>query len=99
MIWYGILDLILGPIFLYYFLFGLRRVDYGTFGFHSGKHSDGAYGNSGNAYGGSGVGHGTHGATTGNNMTGTGTTGHNLTGDNNTVGAGVPRTTTTGHKV
>ncbi|CAL1704858.1 unnamed protein product [Somion occarium] len=44
MIWYGILDLILGPLFLYHFLFGLRNVDYGAFGFHSGKHTDGAYG-------------------------------------------------------
>ncbi|TCD68061.1 hypothetical protein EIP91_011606 [Steccherinum ochraceum] len=44
MIWYGILDLILGPVFLYYFVFGLRNVDYGAFGFHSGKYTDGPYG-------------------------------------------------------
>jgi bacteriorhodopsin len=46
-IFYGILDLLLGPIFLYYFIFGLRNVDYGLFGFHSGKYSDGAYGANG----------------------------------------------------
>ncbi|THH30420.1 hypothetical protein EUX98_g3768 [Antrodiella citrinella] len=47
MIWYGILDLILGPMFLFFFVFGLRNVDYGAFGFHSGKYSDGAYGSGG----------------------------------------------------
>lgn len=41
MIFYGVLDLVLGPLFLYYYLFGLREVDYETFGIHSGKYSDG----------------------------------------------------------
>ncbi len=41
MIYYGILDLILGPLFLYYYIFELRAVDYETFGIHSGKYSDG----------------------------------------------------------
>lgn len=44
MIWYGILDLVLGPVFLYYFIFGMRNVEYGLFGFHSGKYTDGPYG-------------------------------------------------------
>ena len=44
MIWYGILDLLLGPVFLYYFVWGLRSVDYGLFGLHSGKYTDGPYG-------------------------------------------------------
>ena len=47
MIWYGILDLVLGPLFLHYFVWGLRNVDYGLFGFHSGKYTDGPYGNAG----------------------------------------------------
>lgn len=41
MVFYGILDLVLGPIFLYYLLFSLRSVDYQSFGIHSGKYSDG----------------------------------------------------------
>ncbi|GJE87201.1 family A G protein-coupled receptor-like [Phanerochaete sordida] len=49
MIWYGILDLVLGPIFLHYFVWGLRNVDYGLFGFHSGKYTDGPYGTTGGA--------------------------------------------------
>ena len=44
MVWYGILDLILGPLFLYYFVWGLRNVDYGLFGLNSGKYTDGPYG-------------------------------------------------------
>ncbi|KAF7793033.1 hypothetical protein EIP86_004138 [Pleurotus ostreatoroseus] len=51
MIWYGILDLILGPLFLYYFVFALRNIDYGLFGFHSGKYTDGPYGATGAGYG------------------------------------------------
>ncbi|KAI0818569.1 heat shock protein 30 [Irpex lacteus] len=51
MIWYGILDLILGPLFLFYFVWGLRNVDYGAFGLHSGKYTDGPYGNGGSAAG------------------------------------------------
>ncbi|KAH8107226.1 heat shock protein 30 [Cristinia sonorae] len=65
MIWYGILDLLLGPLFLYYFIFGLRKVDYGAWGFHSGKYSDGPYGNTG----GHGVG-GHGGGNYGNNVAG-----------------------------
>ncbi|THH32124.1 hypothetical protein EUX98_g2075 [Antrodiella citrinella] len=41
MVWYGILDLLLGPLFLFFFLSGLRTVDYETFGFRSGKYTDG----------------------------------------------------------
>ncbi|KZT11369.1 family A G protein-coupled receptor-like protein, partial [Laetiporus sulphureus 93-53] len=42
MIWYGILDLFAGPIFLFYFLFGMREVDVAAFGFGfaSGKFTD-----------------------------------------------------------
>ena len=40
MIWYGILDCITGPIFLLFFLFQLRTVDYEAFGFVSGKYTD-----------------------------------------------------------
>ncbi len=41
MIFYGVLDLVLGPLFLYYYLFRLRAIDYETLGIHSGKYSDG----------------------------------------------------------
>ena len=51
MIWYGILDLLLGPVFLFIFLWGLRSVDYGAFGLASGKYTDAAYGGAGAAYG------------------------------------------------
>ncbi|KAI0709124.1 heat shock protein 30 [Earliella scabrosa] len=44
MIWYGILDLLAGPFFLFFFLWGLRSIDYGAFGLASGKYTDGAYG-------------------------------------------------------
>ena len=40
MIWYGILDCITGPIFLLFFLWQLRTVDYDSFGFQSGKYTD-----------------------------------------------------------
>ena len=40
MIWYGILDILAGPIFLFIFLWELRNVDYATFGLHSGKYTD-----------------------------------------------------------
>ena len=40
MIWYGILDCITGPFFLAFYLFQLRRVDYTSFGFQSGKYTD-----------------------------------------------------------
>ncbi|KAI0691576.1 heat shock protein 30 [Earliella scabrosa] len=44
MIWYGILDLLAGPIFLFLFLFKLRGVDYAAFGLQSGKYTDKAAG-------------------------------------------------------
>ena len=40
MIWYGILDILAGPGFLFFFLWQLRNVDYAAFGFHSGKYTD-----------------------------------------------------------
>ncbi|RDX56712.1 heat shock protein 30 [Lentinus brumalis] len=40
MIWYGILDIFAGPIFLFFFLWELRGVDYASFGLHSGKYTD-----------------------------------------------------------
>lgn len=43
-VWYGVLDLLLGPVFLFYFLFALRNVNYETFGIHSWKYSDTEYG-------------------------------------------------------
>lgn len=64
MIWYGILDLLLGPVFLYYFVWGLRNVDYGLWGFNSGKYTDGPYGVTGAGglggagYGGNAAGYG-----------------------------------------
>ena len=50
MVWYGVLDLLLGPFFLYYYIFSLRSVDYAAFGLQSWKYSDTAYGGPG--YGG-----------------------------------------------
>ena len=47
MVWYGVLDLLLGPFYLFFFLFGLRNVDYAAFGLQSWKYSDtytGGYG-------------------------------------------------------
>ncbi|KAI0670320.1 heat shock protein 30 [Trametes maxima] len=40
MIWYGILDILAGPVFLFFFLWELRGVDYAAFGLHSGKYTD-----------------------------------------------------------
>ncbi|KAH9926169.1 heat shock protein 30 [Fomitopsis serialis] len=40
MIWYGILDIIAGPVFLFFYLWHLMDVDYATFGFASGKYTD-----------------------------------------------------------
>ena len=40
MIWYGILDILSGPVFLFLFLWELRSVDYSAFGLHSGKYTD-----------------------------------------------------------
>ena len=57
MIFYGILDILLGPVFLYYFVWGLRNVEYGLFGLHSGKYSDGAYGTGTGAFGHAGAGY------------------------------------------
>ncbi|EPT01407.1 hypothetical protein FOMPIDRAFT_1048847 [Fomitopsis schrenkii] len=37
MIWYGILDIFAGPIFLAFFLWELRNVNYEEFGLHSGR--------------------------------------------------------------
>ncbi|KAI0928480.1 hypothetical protein AcW1_005715 [Taiwanofungus camphoratus] len=40
MIWYGVLDLLAGPVFLFYFLWHVSSVDYSTFGLQSGKYTD-----------------------------------------------------------
>ena len=40
MIWYGILDVLAGPVFLFIFLWELRGVDYAAFGLQSGKYTD-----------------------------------------------------------
>ena len=40
MIWYGILDILAGPAFLFVFLWELRGVDYAAFGLQSGKYTD-----------------------------------------------------------
>ena len=40
-IWYGILDILAGPVFLFGFLNSLRGIDYGTFGLTSFKYSEG----------------------------------------------------------
>ena len=40
MIWYGILDILSGPGFLFFFLWQLRNIDYAAFGLHSGKYTD-----------------------------------------------------------
>lgn len=40
MIWFGILDLLAGPVFLFFFLYKLRGVDYAAFGLQSGKHTE-----------------------------------------------------------
>ncbi|KAI0781009.1 hypothetical protein BD413DRAFT_17876 [Trametes elegans] len=60
MIWYGILDLLAGPVFFFLFLWGFRSVDYGAFGLVSSKYTDGhgagagGYGANGAGYGGAG---------------------------------------------
>lgn len=46
-VWYGVLDLLLGPVFLFYFLFGLRNLDYAAFGLQSWKYSDTGVGGAG----------------------------------------------------
>jgi len=40
MVWYGILDIFIGPVFLFLFLWELRSVDYAAFGLQSGKYTD-----------------------------------------------------------
>ena len=40
MVFYGILDLIAGPLFIFVFLAAFRSVDYDTLGLQSGKASD-----------------------------------------------------------
>lgn len=40
MIWYGILDILAGPVFLVFFLWELRGADYNAFGLQSGKYTD-----------------------------------------------------------
>ncbi|KAI0061917.1 family A G protein-coupled receptor-like protein [Artomyces pyxidatus] len=40
MVWYGLLDLLSGPVFLFVCLAGLRNVEYGSLGLQSGKTSD-----------------------------------------------------------
>ncbi|RDX43354.1 family A G protein-coupled receptor-like protein [Lentinus brumalis] len=40
MIWYGILDLLAGPVFLFWFLFKLRGVDRNMYGPQTGKYTD-----------------------------------------------------------
>ena len=45
MIFYGILDFLAGPVFLFAFLWHLKDVDYNNFGFSSGKYTDTTYAN------------------------------------------------------
>jgi len=40
MVFYGILDLFAGPVFLFGFLLGIQGLEYDTLGFQSGKASD-----------------------------------------------------------
>lgn len=40
MIWYGILDIFTGPVFLAFFLYHISTVDYAVFGLTSGKYTD-----------------------------------------------------------
>lgn len=37
MIFYGILDIFTKPIFLFFFLMGIRNIDYNRFGFYGGR--------------------------------------------------------------
>ncbi|KAI0705887.1 hypothetical protein BC835DRAFT_1537054 [Cytidiella melzeri] len=95
MIFYGILDLLLGPIFLYYFVWGIRNVDYGLFGLHGGRHG----GNTGAGYGNNSGTGGVSGAGYGNGAgAGTGTVGtHGLGGNTGgAVGTGGLTSGTTG---
>ncbi|KAF7789761.1 hypothetical protein EIP86_000707 [Pleurotus ostreatoroseus] len=56
MVWYGVLDLLLGPFFLYLFIFSLRGADYEAFGLQSWKYSDTAAGVGAGAIGGAAAG-------------------------------------------
>ncbi|KAI0637041.1 heat shock protein 30 [Trametes polyzona] len=96
MIWYGILDLLAGPVFLFLFLWGLRTVEYGAFGLASGKYTDGYGAGAGAGYGNGMAGAGPNmatrgavapGATTGTAAPGVGV-GHTGAGVSHT-GAGV----------
>jgi len=80
MVWYGILDLILGPVFLYSFILSIHDVNYDGFGFHSGKYS----GYPGNGAGGVGSGAGAGGA------------GPGVGGGDVGVGGGGPQMSSTG---
>lgn len=78
MIFYGILDLFAGPLFLFTHLWALRSLDYAAFGLQSGKASDyagpGGYGSGigdGRGVRGTGVGAGPAGAGTGTGGVGT----------------------------
>ncbi|KAI0328825.1 heat shock protein 30 [Cubamyces sp. BRFM 1775] len=39
MIWFGILDLLAGPVFLFFFLWKLRGIEYAAFGLQRGRHT------------------------------------------------------------
>ncbi|OSC98327.1 family A G protein-coupled receptor-like protein [Trametes coccinea BRFM310] len=65
MIWFGILDILAGPLFLFYFLWRLRTVDYAAFGLQSGKYTYAGVGTEKRAMAGTGAGPGTMGATNG----------------------------------
>ena len=51
MIWYGVLDILAGPVFLFMLLWGLRSIEYSTFGLGSTKWSDNAAYGGGPGYG------------------------------------------------
>lgn len=101
MIWYGILDLIAGPVFLFTFLFHLRSVDMAAFGLWSGKNTDTGYGHGGNGT----VGPGMTTATGANSVVGTGNgIGHHtgmgagrMGADGTTTGAGMGHATGNGN--
>jgi len=98
MIWYGILDLLAGPVFLLFFLHRLRGANYADFGFASGKATDnygagyagektGRYGAGGQGVGGQGL-----------NNTGAGLGGNGVGGaglGNTGAGVGTTRTANT----
>ncbi|EKM57856.1 uncharacterized protein PHACADRAFT_116259 [Phanerochaete carnosa HHB-10118-sp] len=65
MVWYGVLDLLLGPFYLYYLIFTLRKLDYGAFGLQSWKYSDTYGSGAGTGSGNVGAAPATAGTTTG----------------------------------